>query len=259
MVGASGRLGRLVVSTVAASEDLQLVAAVTRAGSSLLGIDVGRLAGVDELGVVLSAPSDGLSSAEVVIDVSLPEGTRALLEQLEGRSLVTGVTGIEPEDEVLLVEVTGRSAVLRAANFSTGVHVLVDAVARSARALPNHDVEIVEAHHRHKVDSPSGTALLLARAVAEARGWRLEDHLIHGRAGRTGIRGQQIAVHALRGGDVVGEHTVWLAGDGDRLLLGHVATSRQAFAAGAVRAARWLSGRPAGAYTMRQVLGLDPP
>jgi len=140
------------------------------------------------------------------------------------------------------------------------VHVLADLVAVAAQALPDADIEVVELHHRRKVDAPSGTAKLLGEAAARARGRRLDEVARHGREGRTGVRAApdaEIGVHALRLGDVVGEHEVWLAGEGERLRLGHIATSREAFARGALRAARWVAGRPPGRYTMRDVLGLS--
>jgi len=148
--------------------------------------------------------------------------------------------------------------VLTTDNFSLGVHVLADLVARAARALPHYDVEIVEAHHNQKRDAPSGTARFLGEVAAEARGVVLEDVAVHGREGHTGARPSgQIGFHALRGGDVVGEHTVWLAGQGNRLKLGHVATSRDTFALGALKAAVWMAGQAPGQYTMAHVLGLD--
>lgn len=258
VVGASGRLGRLVLREVIEREELTLAAALTRPGSSALGIDVGTLAGVATTGIVLDAVDEGsLGQADVVIDVSLPEGTRMLLPRLDGRALVTGVTGLGTDDLGLLDALATASPVLLAANFSAGVHVLVDAVRRAAAALPEYDIEVVEAHHRHKLDAPSGTADVLARAAAEGRGWDFEEHATFGRHGRTGPRGEEIAIHALRCGDVIGEHTVWLAGEGERVQLGHVATRRETFAKGAVRAAAWLSGRAPGRYTMRDVLGLE--
>jgi 4-hydroxy-tetrahydrodipicolinate reductase len=258
VLGASGRMGRRVIACLGSEPGLELVAAVAHAGSAALGVDAGLLAGVGPCGVEVVAIGPGcFGEAEVVIDFSLPEGLLAGLRQLEGRALVSGVTGGGAELAAALEEAATVGPLLVAANFSTGVHVLAHAVRMAAAALPKHDVEIVEAHHRLKVDAPSGTALLLAQAVAEARGWSLEEHLRHGRSGRVGVRGEEIGMHALRGGDVVGEHTVWFAGEGERVMLGHVASSRDTFAHGALRSAAWLVGRPAGRYTMGQVLGLE--
>jgi 4-hydroxy-tetrahydrodipicolinate reductase len=244
----------MVVSVIAAS-DHQLVGAYTHAGSSALGIDAGLLAGCGELGVPVSSVDD-LGDFEVVVDVSLPSGTAAVLAQLAGRPFVSGVTGLPPATLDALDAAAEEGPVLLASNFSAGVHVLADAVARASAALPDYDLEIVEAHHRHKLDAPSGTAVMLAAEAARARGWDLAERAVYGREGRTGPRGQEIALHALRCGDVVGEHTVWLAGEGERLLLGHVATRRETFAHGAVRAAAWMAGRAAGRYSMVDVLGL---
>lgn len=260
VLGASGRLGRRIIAC-AADEGVELVAAVTHAGSSALGLDAGVLAGVASCGVSVEALAPGVfDRADVVVDVSLPEGSHAALPLLGTASYVTGVTGASALEMDAVRAEAAQRAVLVAANFSAGVHVLADLVGRAAAALPSYDVEVVELHHRRKVDAPSGTAVLLGRAVAEARGLRWDEVARHGRQGRTGERpgpGAEIGVHALRLGDVVGEHEVWLAGEGERLRLGHVATSRDAFARGALRAARWMHGRARGLYTMRDVLGLS--
>lgn len=257
VLGASGRLGRRIVACAAEDDGIRLVAAVTRAGGAAVGVDAGLLAGVGAFGLTVGALGPGcFADADVVIDVSLPEGTRAALPHLGRAAFVVGVTGLDGSTAAQVDAEAADRAVLRAANFSAGVHVLAELVATAARALPDHDVEIVELHHRRKVDAPSGTATLLADAAAEARGG--DAPVRHGREGRTGVRPVgEIGMHALRLGDVVGEHTVWLAGEGERLHLGHVATSRDAFAHGALRAARWLSCRPPGVYTMRDVLGLS--
>ncbi|MCB9681260.1 MAG: 4-hydroxy-tetrahydrodipicolinate reductase [Alphaproteobacteria bacterium] len=256
VVGATGRLGRRVVALAAEDADVTVVAAVARPGHAALGADVGGLAGCGPLGVAVAALGPGcLADAEVVVDVSLPEALPAVVPELKGRALVCGVTGGGAPHAALLDTAARTSPVLEVANFAMGVHVLADLVARAAAALPDYDVEIVEAHHRHKVDAPSGTARLLGQAVASARGQVLDDVVVHGRHGTTDARGPGIGMHALRLGDVVGEHTVWLAGTGERLLLGHVATSRDTFAAGALRCARWLCGRTPGRHDVRDVLG----
>lgn len=257
IVGATGRMGRRALA-LAPEHGLQVVAAVGSPGSSHLGADAGRLAGVAPLGVPVVEPGDdALGGAEVVIDLSLPEGLGHTLAVLGGRALVTGVTGLDERLRAQLDAAADTSAVLHAANFSVGVQVLVDLVRRAAGALPELDVEIVEVHHRRKVDAPSGTALLLADAVAAARHQERASVVCHGREGPTGPRPPgEIGLHALRGGDVVGEHTVWLVGEGERLELGHVATSRDTFVRGALRAAAWIHGLPPGRYAFRDVLGL---
>jgi 4-hydroxy-tetrahydrodipicolinate reductase len=246
VLGATGRLGRRVVAGVLAAPDLSLVAAFARGGR---GVDAGLLAGGAPCGVAVSAPGDG-PAADVVIDVSLPGGLQELGGWLGVAAIVSGVTGQDAAGVAWLDAHATRAPVLVAANFSLGVAVLADLVARATAALPDHDVEIIEAHHRHKRDAPSGTALLLAAAAGGAP-------MTFGRSGHSEGRAAGIAVHAVRGGDIVGEHQVWLCGEGERLLLGHTATSRDTFAAGAVRAARWVVGRPPGRYQLAQVLGLS--
>jgi 4-hydroxy-tetrahydrodipicolinate reductase len=259
VLGATGRMGRRVVALASEQPSLRLVAAVTRADDAHVGADAGTLAGVEPLGVAVVGVGPGcFADADVVVDFSLPDGLRAALPHLGRSALVTGVTGITADDERALDARAATTAVLHTSNFSQGVAVLADLVRRATAALPGYDVEIVEAHHRRKVDAPSGTALLLGRAAAEGLGVRLDDVAVHGREGHTGPRGHEIGFHAIRGGDVVGEHTVWVAGEGERLLLGHVASSRDTFARGALRAAAWIAGRAPGRYGMRQVLGLDP-
>jgi len=242
VLGASGRMGQLVTAAVLADPDTELVASVDSAPSPTVAI----------LG-------DGVFvDTDVVIDFSAPAALVAALPHLGGAVLVTGTTGLDDRQQQLLVGEFENRAVLQAANFSTGVNVLLDLVARAAGILADYDIEIVEAHHRRKVDAPSGTALALGRAVAQGRAVALEDLAIHGREGQVGARPDgQIAFHALRGGDVAGDHTVWIAGGGERIELRHVASSRATFAKGALRAAKWLSGRPAGRYTMRHMLDLD--
>lgn len=259
VLGAAGRVGRLLVQHILASEDLSLAAAVGRADSPVAYEDAGRIAGAGFAGVPIGVLEPGcFFGAEVVVDFSTPEALVAALPFLDGAALITGTTGLSPEQAAQVEAYAQTAPVLAAANFSTGVTVLADLVARAARALPDADIEVVEAHHNQKVDAPSGTALHLARSAAEARDQQLDDVLDHGRHGRTGPRATgRIGMHALRMGDVVGEHEVWFASQGDRIRLGHVATSRDTFAVGALTAARWLRGRPSGSYTMRDVLGLS--
>lgn len=259
VVGATGRMGRLVLAELIAANDLELVAAVTHPGSASLGVDIGTLAGLPAQGVLVRVQDDGcVADCDVVIDFSTPAGLDALLDQLpEGCALVSGTTGLDAALVDRLAERAQAAPVLVAANFSTGVAVLRDLVARASAALPDYDIEIVEAHHRFKRDAPSGTALALGRDAAAARGWTLDVVARHGREGETGVREpESIGFHAIRGGGVVGEHQVWLVGGGERLELTHAAMDRATFAQGAVRAARWIEGRPPGRYGLPDVLGL---
>jgi len=256
VIGA-GRMGRLVIGEVLDAPDLELVAAFTAPGTPELGADAGELVGRGPRGVRVTTLDGGPIDADVAVDFSHPSGVASAVAQLGATPLVSGTTGLDDVAAAALDRHAARAPVLHAANFSTGVNVLLDLVARAARALPDYDVEIVESHHRHKRDAPSGTALALGRAAADARGRRLEELAVHGRSGDTGERPVgQIGLHALRLGDVAGEHEVFLAGPGERVALAHLATSRATFAQGALRGARWLVGRPPGRYDMRDVLGL---
>ncbi len=258
ILGAGGRLGRRLVA-LASEHGIEVVAALAHPGSASLGTDVGVLAGIGPVGVqVVPASVAALGGAEVILDVSAPGALRSIAGGLAGRAVVSGVTGGTADDEALWASLAGAGPVLHATNFSLGVAVLVDLAARASRALPDFDLEIVETHHRHKRDAPSGTAWTLAEAVAGARGQVAREVV---RSGRSGVgeprQDGEIGMHALRCGDVVGEHTVWLSGSGERVQLGHVATSRDTFAHGALRAAAWIHGRPPGRYDLRSVLGLE--
>ncbi|MCA9492296.1 MAG: 4-hydroxy-tetrahydrodipicolinate reductase [Myxococcales bacterium] len=257
VLGATGRMGRLVIAEVLDAPDLVLVAALASPGGVAVGADAGTLAGRAACGVNVTRPGpDAFADARIVIDFSLPDALAATLPHLGDRALVTGTTGLSPELTALRDAHAERGPLLAAANFSLGVHLLMDLVRRAASALPHADLEIVETHHRKKIDAPSGTALALADAAQAGRAEPLERRF--GRSGRTGARASsEIGVHALRGGDVVGEHTVWFLDDGERVSLTHAASSRVTFARGAVRAARWIGHRPAGRYDMAQVLGLS--
>jgi 4-hydroxy-tetrahydrodipicolinate reductase len=254
--GATGRMGAAIARLAAADETLRIVGGLDRDGSESAAPGFPEIRPVAEAGELIR-------SADAVVDFSAPEFLGQLLSEqgdaLAGRALVAGTTGLGPAEESLLTRAAERSPVLTAANFSVGVNVLLALVERAARALgPEYDVEIVEAHHRRKEDAPSGTALALGQAVAAGRGVDLAAVRRDGRSGRPGARpAAEIGFHALRGGSVVGEHDVMFIGDLDRVELVHRATDRALFAAGALRAARWLAGRPAGRYDMRQVLGLD--
>lgn len=259
ILGATGRVGRLLVRATLDAPDLALAAAITRPSSTALGLDAGTLVGLPPCGTAITAvgPDDHLDALDVVIDFSLPEGIAHALPLLAGIPLVSGTTGLDDAQATRLERHAESAPLLVAANFSTGVTLLLDLAERAARALPDYHVEIVETHHRRKRDAPSGTAWALGESVASARQLDLSDVARHGREGQTGERtDSEIGFHALRGGDVVGEHTVWLNGPGERISLGHQATRRETFAFGALRAARWVQGRPPGRYTMADVLAL---
>ena len=242
LLGATGRMGRRVAA-LALADGHTLHAAI--------GHDGGEVAGVP----VTTVGPGCFDGCDVVIDFSLPEALAAALPHLGDVPLVTGTTGLSDPTAAALRAQATTAPVLAAANFSTGVALLVELARRAAAALPDYDVEITETHHRLKQDAPSGTALALASAVAEGRGVALDAVRRDGRTGRTGVRPVgEIGLHALRGGDVVGDHEIFLLGPGERVSLGHVATSRDTFAAGALRAARWLVGRPPGRYSLADVL-----
>ena len=238
--GAAGRMGMLLVAGIMESPDLDL-------------------AGATDVDAAFPSLAEGvLDQARVIIDFSLPEGTSHLLSIIKPhQALVVGTTGLGPEQTQALRKHAETAPTVVASNFSTGVNLLVGLVEQAARALPDYHVEIVEMHHGYKRDAPSGTALTLGRAAASGRDQDLEELAVHGRMGDVGARTpDEIGFHAIRGGDVAGEHTVYLAAGGERIALSHLATSRQAFASGALRAARWAVGKPPGLYTMRDVLGL---
>lgn len=258
--GASGRMGRTLVQLVAEDSGAQLVAAIDRAGHPNLGQDVAGLIGrVEPLQVKLTTlESAPLKSVQVVIDFTSPDATRSLLERCarERLAAVVGTTGMDSDCERALDALAQVAPVVAAPNFSIGVNLLMDLAERAARlAGPDFDLEIVEMHHKHKADSPSGTAVRLAEVVARTRDLDPARAAVHGRSGPVGARrADEIGVLALRGGDVVGDHTLILAGSGERLELTHRAHGRHIFARGAVRAAHWVVGKPAGRYDMADVL-----
>jgi 4-hydroxy-tetrahydrodipicolinate reductase len=257
LVGAAGRMGRLLAAAILAAPDLRLVLATEHADHPWLGRDVGLVAGVDASGRVLEPLQDGAAAVvDVFVDFSLPGGTGRLLEVAGSRPLVIGTTGLEPALRVALARYAQTAAVVHAPNFSTGVAVLTELVRQAGALLASYDAELVETHHRQKRDAPSGTALALAEALAAGRGVALADQACFGRHGSTGARPEgQIGIHAVRAGDAVGEHRLILGGPGERIELCHVATSRETFVGGALRALRWVVDRPAGLYGMRDVLG----
>ena len=262
VVGAAGRMGRMVVRTASENDGCTVVAASESPASEFVGRDAGELAGLGPLGVDLSGDAATVfAAADTVIDFTLPAATvrHAALAAETGTVLVTGTTGLTPAQENELAEAARRAAIVYAPNMSLAVNLLFALTEQVARTLgpDEYDIEIVEMHHRHKVDAPSGTALGLGRAAAGGRGVNLGDVRIRARNGHTGARSSgAIGFATLRGGDAAGDHSVIFAGEGERLELTHRATDRRIFARGAVHAARWASGQPAGLYSMRDVLGL---
>jgi 4-hydroxy-tetrahydrodipicolinate reductase len=263
VVGCAGRMGGIVLREVAAAEGCRLSGGTEHAGHGALGRDLGALAGVGPLGIqVTDDPAALFAGSDAVIDFTTPEATAAHAAlAAQARAVhVVGTTGLNQAQEEELTKAARHTALVRAPNMSVGVNLLLVLVEQVARALDeSFDVEIVEMHHRGKVDAPSGTALTLGRAAAQARGAELDEVAVRTRDGHTGVRPKgAIGFATLRGGDVVGEHTVIFAGAGERLELTHKAASRRIFARGAVRAALWARGRPPGLYSMRDVLGLGP-
>jgi 4-hydroxy-tetrahydrodipicolinate reductase len=261
ILGADGRMGRALVRAVgAAGPEAKLTAATERAGSPALGQDAGVVATGQALGVKIEAGIPAAHTADVWIDFTVPAATVAYTDAAvaAGASLVIGTTGLAAAEREAIDRAAKKVPVVFAANYSIGINVMLKLIADAAQTLgPSYDLEIVETHHRAKRDAPSGTALRLAEALAEATGRDLTSDARYERHGDIGPRPlAQIGVQTLRGGDVVGDHTVHFLGQGDRLEITHRATSRDTFAAGAVRAALWLAGRPAGLYDMRSVLGL---
>lgn len=257
--GAAGRMGRTLVGVLAAGgSDVELGAAMD---ASSLGKDAGELAGAGAIGVRITDDlRAAVAACDVAIDFSTPAATRFLaLACLDAhRPLVVGTTGLDDAAREAVHALASGAPVLVAANTSLGVAVLADLAARAAALLgPEWDAEIVEVHHRGKVDAPSGTALRLADALAAAKGVDRKTAERHGRSGKVGAKpAGEIGIHAVRAGDVVGEHTVILSGPGERLELVHRAHSRELFARGALRAARWLVGKPPGRYTIENVIGI---
>jgi 4-hydroxy-tetrahydrodipicolinate reductase len=261
VLGASGRMGRTLVPLIGESDDLHLSGALAAPGDPSVGTDAGTAAGLGPLGVTISDdPDRALSGAAVAIDFTLPapslvHARRCLAQAVP---LVIGTTGHDAAGRDELQRIAGALPVVMAPNMSLGVNLLLRLAELAAGALgPDYDAEIVEAHHRHKVDAPSGTALGLGRAVARGRGTTLEEATLPPRQGATGPRpAGGIGFAVLRGGSIVGDHSLVFAGPGERLVLAHHAEDRSGFARGALVAARWLVGRSPGLHTMQDVLGL---
>jgi 4-hydroxy-tetrahydrodipicolinate reductase len=253
-------MGQTLVGLLRSGPEWQLVAGIDRNAMSAAEAEPLGFPAIE----TSASASEAILSADVILDFSAPEGLRALLEKqsgnLSGKALVIGTTGLSSETRAALDSVARQSAVILSANFSIGVNLMLGVVAAAARVLPaeRFDVEIVETHHRHKADAPSGTALLLGGVVADGRGSPLSESRRDGRSGKTGERTRgEIGFHSLRGGEIVGEHRVLFLGERERFEIAHAAADRGVFAEGALQAARWLVGKPAGLYSMADVLGLQ--
>lgn len=261
ITGAGGRMGRTLVEAIGASTtELQLTAALERAGSSLIGADVGEVAGQGAIGVVIvSSLADALENVDVLIDFSVPAATIANVAACaeKGIAMVIGTTGFTDEQQSLIEAAATKVAICKASNFSTGVNLCFELLEMAAKVIGEEsDIEILEAHHRHKIDAPSGTALSMGKVVAGALGRDLDEVAVYGREGSTGARDKNtIGFATVRAGDIVGDHTVMFAAEGERVEITHKASSRLSFARGAVRAANWLAGQSPGLYDMRDVLG----
>jgi 4-hydroxy-tetrahydrodipicolinate reductase len=261
VAGAAGRMGRAAIRAVAETDGCVLSGALARGGHPDLGQDAGALAGIAALHVTLTDdPLPPLAHAHAVIDFTEPKLSveLAALAAQARIAHVLGTTGFSADDETKIRAAARHAVIVKSANMSLGVNLLAALVARAAKALPDFDIEIVEMHHRMKADAPSGTALLLGQAAAEGRGIALEANMVRARDGHTGARAHDaIGFAALRGGTVVGEHDVILAGRHERIVLRHIAEDRAIFAQGAVAAAKWGQGRKPGLYGMGDVLGFS--
>ncbi|HEX9052125.1 MAG TPA: 4-hydroxy-tetrahydrodipicolinate reductase [Anaeromyxobacter sp.] len=260
VTGAAGRMGTQIVRLVRATEGMAVAGAVERPGAAI-GQDVGVLAGLGQIGVpVVDDLAKALAGADAVVDFTSHEASARHAEICAegGVPLVIGSTGFTPEAKARVAAAARRVPIVLSPNMSVGVNVLFELVRQAAKVLGDgYDVEILEIHHKKKRDAPSGTAVRLGEVAAEALGRDPKDALAFARHGILGERPPwQIGVQTLRGGDVVGEHTVYFCGEGERLELTHRAASREQFARGALRAAQWIAGRPAGLYDMADVLGL---
>ncbi|MTI17886.1 4-hydroxy-tetrahydrodipicolinate reductase [Rhodobacteraceae bacterium RKSG542] len=262
VVGASGRMGRALVKSISEQDGLVLSGALERDGSDAIGKDAGDLAGVGTLGVAVTSDLEAaLEGADGIIDFTAPVATLNFSKIAAERSLVhiIGTTGMSAEEEQELKRVSEGSRTVKSGNMSLGVNLLSLLVRKAAAALDDDfDIEVLEMHHKHKVDAPSGTALLLGQAAAEGRQIDLAQNSVRSRDGITGARKRgEIGFATLRGGSVVGEHTVMFASEGERIELSHIATDRQLFARGAVKAALWANKQQPGFYSMADVLGLN--
>ncbi len=257
--GACGRMGRLITQAVTQQTDMQLVGATEYATHPEIGTDVGIIAGIGELGIpIMSHLADVIANADVAIEFSTPTASLQHLRHVVAadKAMVLATTGFTSDQLTEVHQLASKIKCVMAPNMSLGVNVMIQALALVAKALgDDYDIEVIEAHHNHKADAPSGTALKLAETVAEAVGHDLEEVSTYGRHGIIGPRPKkQIGIHAIRGGDIAGDHTVMFATAGETLSIAHRAHSPEAFAKGAVRAARWVITAPRGLHDVSEVL-----
>ena len=262
VIGAGGRMGRMLIEAIQENAQTILNAAIEREGSSLVGADAGEVAAIERLEVkIVDDLVSVIKDIEVLIDFSLPDATEQNMQICAEHNvaMVIGTTGFIEQQEQVLTEVSKHIPIVYAGNYSTGVNLSLKLLEMAAKAFgTDADVEIIEAHHKHKIDAPSGTAFMMAEAVAEARGQNLKDVAIYGREGQTGEReAGTIGIHAIRGGEIIGDHTVMFIADGEVVEITHRARARMTFAAGAVRAATWVIQQGNGQYNMQDVLGLN--
>ena len=262
VIGAGGRMGRMLIEAIQDNPQTTLIAAIERQGSSLVGADAGEVAAVGRLDVkIVDDLQSVINKIDVLIDFSLPAATEKNMQVCAEHNvaMVIGTTGFNEQQEQVLAKASEQVAIVYAGNYSTGVNLSLKLLGMAAKAFgTDADVEIIEAHHKHKIDAPSGTAYMMAEAVAEARGQNLKDVAVYGREGQTGEReAGTIGIHAIRGGEIIGDHTVMFIADGEVVEITHRARARMTFAAGAVRAATWIVQQSAGQYNMQDVLGLN--
>ena len=262
VIGAGGRMGRMLIEAIQDNPQTILTAAIERQGSSLVGADAGEVAAVGRLDVqIVDDLRSVINKIDVLIDFSLPVATEQNMQVCAEHNvaMVIGTTGFNEQQEQVLAKASEQVAIVCAGNYSTGVNLSLKLLGMAAKAFgTDADVEVIEAHHKHKIDAPSGTAYMMAEAVAEARGQNLKDVAVYGREGQTGEReAGTIGIHAIRGGEIIGDHTVMFIADGEVVEITHRARARMTFAAGAVRAATWIVQQSAGQYNMQDVLGLN--
>ena len=254
VVGAGGRMGKTLIQALAGAEGLALKAATEQPDSTLVGVDAGEVAGVGKLGVAIShSLTKVIDDFDVVIDFTGPTATMVHLDvcRQHGKAMVIGTTGLSEAQKQTIVDASGQIGIVFAPNMSVGVNLCFRLLQLAAEVMGDDaDIEIIEAHHRHKVDAPSGTALRMGEVIADALGRDLGEVAVYGRERKT------IGFETIRAGDVVGEHTVWFATEGERVEIAHKASSRMTFAKGALRAAGWVAGKGTGLYDMQDVLGL---
>jgi len=261
VIGAAGRMGKVLIEAVVLAEGVEFGAAIVSPGSSLIGVDSGELAGVGKQGVFAAGDLESVADQfDVLVDFTSPELTMKNVEACRklGKQIVIGTTGLSDEQKGVLEDSAGEIAIVFAPNMSVGVNLTFKLLELAAKVLGDDvDIEVVEAHHRHKKDAPSGTALRMGEVIADTLGRDLKECAVYGREGITGERDRKtIGFETIRAGDIVGEHTVMFAGIGERIEITHKASSRMTFAKGAVRAATWLAGHEKGLFDMQDVLDL---